>query len=106
MKKNEPPKMQDSKKEKDKDKDNPKENKKEKKSKVENDEEEYYTPEEIRLIDKFHDFTSHQFEDEEIYDVMLKFNNNEELIENELKEMLKEMKRGAEFIWTEIGKSN
>ena len=37
---------------------------------------------------------------------MIKFNNNEDLIKNELNEMLKVFKRGAEFSWTEIGKSN
>ena len=36
----------------------------------------------------------------------LKNINDEELIKNELNEMLKELKRGAEFSWTEIGKSN
>ena len=108
MKKNESTKIQNSKKEKDKDKekDIPKENKNEKKPKEEDEEEEFYTPEEIILLDKYHDFTSHQFEDFEIYDIMLKYNNNEELIKNELKEMLKEMKRGDEYNWTEIGKSN
>jgi len=108
MKKNESAKNQDSKKEKekDKDKDNPKDSKKDKKSKEVDEEEEFYTPEEIELLDKFHDFTSHRFEDDEIYDIMLKFNNNEELIKNELNEMLKVLKRGDEYNWTEIGKSN
>ena len=108
MKKNESAKNQDSKKEKekDKDKDNPKDSKKDKKSKEVDEEEEFYTPEEIELLDKFHDFTSHRFEDDEIYDIMLKFNNNEELIKNELNEMLKVLRRGDEYNWTEIGKSN
>ena len=49
--------------------------------------------------------TENNFVDDEIYDVMVKFKNDEELIENELKEMLKELKRGEEYGWTEIGKS-
>ena len=112
MKKNESTKIKNSKGEKAKDKpkdnvkDNPKENKKDKKEKVVDEEEDFYTPEEIVLLDKFNDFTSHKFEDDEIYEVMLKFNNNEELIQNELNEMLKEIKRGDEYNWTEIGKSN
>ena len=112
MKKNESTKIKNSKGEKAKDKpkdnakDNPKENKKDKKEKVVDEEEDFYTPEEIVLLDKFHDFTSHKFEDDEIYEVILKFNNNEELIQNELNEMLKEIKRGDEYNWTEIGKSN
>ena len=112
MKKNESTKIKNSKGEKAKDKpkdnakDNPKENKKDKKEKLVDEEEDFYTPEEIVLLDRFHDFTSHKFEDDEIYEVMLKFNNNEELIQNELNEMLKEIKRGDEYNWTEIGKSN
>ena len=108
MKKNESTKIQNSKKEKEKEenKDKPKENKKDKKVKEAEDEDDFYTPEEIELLDKFHDFTSHQFEDDEIYDIMLKFNNNEELIKNELNEMLKVLRRGDEYNWTEIGKSN
>ena len=47
-----------------------------------------------------------EFEDDEIYDVMVRFNNDEELIKNEINEMLKQLKRGDEFDWTEIGKSN
>ena len=110
MKKNESSKAQNSKKEKEKDKskvkENPKENKKEVKSKESDSENSYYTPEEIELLDKFHDFTEHKFEDDEIYEIMLKFNNNEDLIKNELNEMLKVFKRGDEFSWTQIGKSN
>ena len=108
MKKNESTKVQNSKKEKDKNKakENQKENKKQVKAQESDSEESYYTPEEIVLLDKFHDFTNHKFEDEEIYDIMVKFNNNEDLIKNELNEMLKVFKRGVEFSWTEIGKSN
>ena len=108
MKKNESTKIQNSKKEKEKEenKDKPKENKKDKKAKEAEEEDDFYTTEEIELLDKFHDFTSHQFEDDEIYDIMLKFNNNEELIKNELNEMLKVLRRGDEYNWTEIGKSN
>ena len=108
MKKNESTKVQNSKKEKDKNKakENQKENKKQVKAQESDSEESYYTPEEIVLLDKFHDFTENKFQDDEIYDIMIKFNNDEDLIKNELNEMLKELKRGAEFSWTEIGKSN
>ena len=70
-------------------------------------EEEYdfYTPEEIALLDKFHEFSNHKFIDEEIYDIMQKFNNDEELIKNELKERLKDFLKGDEFDWVEIGES-
>ena len=67
---------------------------------------EYYTEEEIKLLDKFHELTHGHFEDEEIYDIMVKYHNDEELIKNELDDRLKQIKRGDEFTWTEIGKSN
>ena len=69
------------------------------------EEEEEYTPEEIKLLDKFHEFTDNKFEDDEIYDVMVKFHSDEELIKNELKQMLKDFSKGEEYNWQEIGKS-
>ena len=68
--------------------------------------EQYYTKEEITLLDKYHDFSGHKFDDDEIYEVIIKFNYDDELIKNEIKEMLKDLERGEEYNWTEIGKSN
>ena len=90
-------------KEKEKEKDNKKDKKK---VEEESDSEEYYTEEEIKMLDKFHLLSENKFTDDEIYDVMVRFNNDEELIKNEINEMLKVFKRGDEFNWTEIGKSN
>lgn len=88
-------------------KENEKDNKKDKKKvEEESDSEEYYTEEEIKMLDKFHLLSENKFTDDEIYDVMVRFNNDEELIKNEINEMLKVFKRGDEFNWTEIGKSN
>ena len=90
-----------------KEKENEKDNKKDKKKvEEESDSEEYYTEEEIKMLDKFHLLSENKFTDDEIYDVMVRFNNDEELIKNEIHEMLKVFKRGDEFNWTEIGKSN
>jgi hypothetical protein len=90
-----------------KEKENEKDNKKDKKKvEEESDSEEYYTEEEIKMLDKFHLLSENKFTDDEIYDVMVRFNNDEELIKNEINEMLKVFKRGDEFNWTEIGKSN
>jgi hypothetical protein len=89
-----------------KEKENEKDNKKDKKKvEEESDSEEYYTEEEIKMLDKFHLLSENKFTDDEIYDVMVRFNNDEELIKNEINEMLKVFKRGDEFNWTEIGKS-
>ena len=65
----------------------------------------YYTEEEIKLLDKFHAQTEKKFEDDEIYELMLKYKNDEEAILNDLKEQLKERKRGEEYEWQTIGKS-
>ena len=67
---------------------------------------EYYTDEEIKLLDLFQDFSENKFSDDEIYKLMLKYHNNEEEIKHELKEMMKDLKRGEEYSWTEISKSN
>ncbi len=86
-------------------KENTKENKKEKKENPKEDSEDYYTKEEIERLDKFHKLTDNKFLDEEIYDLMLKYKDDEDTILNELKEELKQRKRGNEFEWNEIGKS-
>ena len=105
--KNEKDKTKEKNKQKEKEKEKEKDNKKDKKKvEEESDSEEYYTEEEIKMLDKFHALSENKFTDDEIYDVMVRFNKDEELIKNEINQMLKEMKRGDEFNWTEIGKSN
>ena len=84
-------------------KEKPKEKPKEKK---EESNEEFYTPEEIKRLDKFHEETENFFTDDEIYDLMEKYKNDDDAILNELKEQLKQRKRGTEFEWNEVGKSN
>ena len=101
-----PPKKENVKgKAKDNQKSDKKEKPKDKKKEIIEEEFDFYTPEEIALLDKFHEFSNKQFEDDEIYNVMQKFNNDEELIKKELKEMLKVLSKGEEYNWTEIGKS-
>ena len=56
-------------------------------------------------MDYFHDQTEHRFDDDEVYDLMLKYKDDDEAILNELNEQLKEKKRGAEFDWQAVGKS-
>lgn len=69
-------------------------------------ENEYYTKEEIKKLDSLHEQTEHKFTDDEIYELMLKHKNNDEEILKELQEQLKERKRGEEYEWREVGKSN
>ena len=80
---------------------------KEKPKETKESNEEFYTKEEIKRLDKFHAETNNKFDDEEIYDLMLKYKGNDEAILNELNEELKEReKRGEEYEWHNVGKSN
>ena len=63
------------------------------------------TKEEEKRLDKFHELTEHKFDDEEIYRLMIKYKDDDDAILNELKEQLKEEKRG-EGAWEEVGKRN
>ena len=69
--------------------------------------EEYYTEEEMNILDNFNAKINYKFEDDEIYELMQKYKDNEEAILNELNEELKEReKRGDEYEWHDVGKSN
>ena len=68
-------------------------------------EDNYYTKEEEKRLDKFHELTERKFDDEEIYSLMMKYKDDDDAILNDLKEQLKEEKRG-EGAWEEVGKSN
>ena len=79
---------------------------KEKEKQENNNADQFYTKEEIELLDYFHDETNHKFEDEEVYDLMEKYKNDKELILQELNELLKQRKRGGDYDWQEVGKGN
>ena len=66
---------------------------------------EYYTKEEIKRLDKFQALTENKFDDTEIYDLMIKYKNDDDAILKELKEQLNEKMRG-EGEWQDIGKRN
>ena len=111
MKKSQTSKVEEQKKETNKDKDKEKskkgqkQNQKDKKVQKIEEEFEYYTPEEIALLDRLHEFSNKKFEDDEIYEMMQKFNNDEEMIKEELKQRLKDFLKGDKFDWVEIGES-
>ena len=75
------------------------------KTKPKESSDEYYTKEEEERLDKFHEETENKFTDDEIYKLMKQYKDDDESILNELKEMLKEIKRGAEYEWQVVGKS-
>ena len=66
---------------------------------------EYYTKEEVKRLDKFQALTENKFDDTEIYDLMIKYKNDDDAILKELKEQLNEKMRG-EGEWQDIGKRN
>ena len=76
------------------------------KTKEKDDNDEFYTKEEEERLDKFQEETEHKFDDDEIYQLMQKYKNDDEAILNDLKEQLKERNRGIEYEWNEIGKGN
>ena len=63
---------------------------------------EYYTKEEIIKLDKLHHLTENKFTDEEIYEFMLKYKDDEELIMNELSYLLKMRLKSEEYNWKEV----
>lgn len=74
------------------------------KTKPKESNDDYYTKEEEERLDKFHAETGNKFTDEEIYALMVKYKNDDQAVSNELKELLKDAKRGAEYEWQEVGK--
>ena len=61
----------------------------------------------MNILDNFNAKINYKFEDDEIYELMQKYKDNEEAILNELNEELKEReKRGDEYEWHDVGKSN
>ena len=65
---------------------------------------EYYTKEEVKRLDKFQAQTENKFDDAEIYELMLKYKNDDDAILKELKDRLNEMRGEGE--WQDIGKRN
>ena len=63
-------------------------------------EEEYYTKEEIKRLDKIHEKTNYKFDDDEVYQLMQKYKNDDDAIIKDLQE------RRQNFQREYIGKSN
>jgi len=66
---------------------------------------EEYTEKEIEALDKYQEYSNRKFLDEEIYDIIIKYNYNDEKIKSELDQMKKDLKKGDEYEWHEITKS-
>lgn len=72
---------------------------------ADNESVEEYTREEIEELDKWQEYTDHQFEDDELYEVITKYKYNQGYIKEELDQMLKDLKKGDEYGWHTVGKS-
>lgn len=77
---------------------------------VSNSEESYeeYTKKELEYIDKYKPMTLNRMSDEEIYELIVKYNFNDEKIERELNEYKKLiLNKGDEYSWSIVneGKS-
>lgn len=77
---------------------------------ISNSEESYeeYTKKEIEYIDKYKPMTLNRMSDEEIYELIVKYNFNDEKIERELNEYKKLiLNKGDEYSWSIVneGKS-
>lgn len=75
-----------------------------------NSEESYeeYTPKELSYIDKYKAMALNRLTDDEVYDIVCKYNFNDEKIEREIKEFTKLiLNKGDDYSWTIIdtGKS-
>ncbi len=73
-------------------------------TKTQEKKDDYYTKEEEERLDYFHEQTGHKFQDEEVYNLMVKYKNNDEAILNELNEQLESKKGEGE--WVDVGKGN
>jgi hypothetical protein len=68
---------------------------------------EEYTERELNLIDKFKPMTMNRMTDEEIYDIIIKYDFNEEKIEREITEFKKLISfKGDDYGWNIIDKGN
>jgi hypothetical protein len=69
---------------------------------------EEYTEKELEYLDRYKDMTGDLMDDEELYEIITKFNFDDYRIKKEVNELLKIIKkRGEEYSWTKIenGKS-
>lgn len=64
---------------------------------------EYFTPEEVKALDKYQEFSEGYFDDNELYDIIIKHNYNDAKIKEELKSLIRE--KGDDYKWHEAGKS-
>lgn len=64
---------------------------------------EYYTAEELAALDKYQEFSEGYFDDEELYDIIIKHKYNDAKIKDEIKSLIRET--GEDYKWHEAGKS-
>jgi regulatory protein YycI of two-component signal transduction system YycFG len=66
---------------------------------------EEYTDREIEYLDKFKEITGDAMDDEELYEIIIRYNFDEDKIEKEVRRLMQVIeKRGEEYGWTKIEK--
>ena len=64
---------------------------------------EYYTPQEIEFLDKYTLIAENLLDDEELYEIITKYDFNEEKIKKEVLDIVKSIqKRGDDYEWGEV----
>ncbi len=66
---------------------------------------EEYTQEEIKKLDYYQEYSNHLLDDDEIYDLMCRYEDDDEKIKEELDELVKIANKGEEYQWHEVNKS-
>ena len=66
---------------------------------------EEYTEKEIEALDKYQNYSDNNFLDEELYDLIIKYNYDDQKIKAELDQMIKDLQKGDDYGWHEISKS-
>ena len=68
---------------------------------------EEYTEKELKYIDKYKPMSMNRMSDEEVYDIIVKYDFNDEKIEGEMKEFKKLINhKGDDYTWNIIDKGN
>ena len=64
-----------------------------------------YTERELEYLDRYKELSGDALDDDELYDLIIKYNFDDERIRNEVKQILQYIaKKGEEYGWTKIEK--
>ena len=67
-------------------------------------EREEYIEKELEGLDKYQNYSDKNFLEDEIYDLIIKYDYDDQKIKAELDQMIKDLQRGYKYGWHEISK--